>query len=151
MIKLAFFSFQQLESLVTDKIAEVISARSEIGDLRRKCDLFESENEKWKKKQQLLQKMCMDLNTVMKRYIVDQQNAQKDRNTPIKITRSVGLQVSKAFKNAVYAIVYMILLYFVTKLEIMRFLCCVIDHHTCVLPTDTLRAFDFINIHRTCM
>merc|ERR1712223_1066237 len=37
--------------------------------------------------------MCMDLNTVMKRYIVDEQNKQKDRVSPIKITRSVGLQV----------------------------------------------------------
>ncbi len=78
---------------MTTKIAEVLSARSEIGELRRKCDLFEQENEKWKKKQQLLQKMCMDLNTVMKRFIVDKQNNTKDKVAPIKITRSVGLQV----------------------------------------------------------
>lgn len=37
--------------------------------------------------------MCMDLNTVMKRYIVDKQNSTKDKVAPIKITRSVGLQV----------------------------------------------------------
>ena len=90
---------QQLENVVTEKIAEVLSARSEIGELRRKCDKFDEENEKWKKKQTLLQKMCMDLNTVMKRYIVDEQNKQKDRVSPIKITRSVGLQVSKPFEN----------------------------------------------------
>ena len=79
--------------MVTTKMAEVLSARSEIGMLRRKCDTFEEECEKWKKKQQLLQKMCGDLNTVMRRYITDEQNKQKDRVTPIKITRSVGLQV----------------------------------------------------------
>lgn len=87
---------------MTQKLAEVISARSEIGELRRKCDLYEQENEKWKKKQQLLQKMCMDLNTVMKRYIVDKQN-EKEKSTPIKITRSVGLQVRQTsfpFENS---------------------------------------------------
>ena len=85
---------QQLENVVTEKISEIISARSEIGDLRRKVDSYEQENERWKKKQQLLQKMCMDLNTVMKRFIVDKQNSTKDKVAPIKITRSVGLQVS---------------------------------------------------------
>jgi len=84
---------EQLENVVTEKISEIISARSEIGDLRRKVDSYEQENERWKKKQQLLQKMCMDLNTVMKRYIVDKQNSTKDKVAPIKITRSVGLQV----------------------------------------------------------
>merc|ERR1711899_285566 len=41
---------EQLENVVTEKIAEVISARSEIGDLRRKVDSYEQENERWKKK-----------------------------------------------------------------------------------------------------
>ena len=83
--------------MVTNKIAESISARSTIGDLRRKCDKHEEDVEKWKRKTQMLQKMCSDLNTVMKRYILDVQNKQ-DNPTPIKITRSVGLQVHN-FKN----------------------------------------------------
>ena len=90
----SFSLLQQLEDMVTRKIAETLSARSEISVLRRKCDSYEEESEKWKKKQQLLQKMCGDLNTVMKRYITDEQNKAKDRVTPIKITRSVGLQVT---------------------------------------------------------
>ena len=49
-------------------------------------------NEKWKRKTQALQKMCQDLNTVIKRYIIDVKN-KKDHPQPIKITRSVGLQV----------------------------------------------------------
>ena len=49
-------------------------------------------NEKWKRKMQALQKMCQDLNTVMKRYITDVQK-EKNQAAPIKITRSVGLQV----------------------------------------------------------
>ena len=82
----------EMEDLVARKVVEVISCRSEIGDLRAKCDKYEEMNDKWKRKTQALQKMCQDLNTVIKRYIVDVKN-KKDNPTPIKITRSVGLQV----------------------------------------------------------
>ena len=82
----------EMEDLVARKVVEVISCRSEIGDLRAKCDKYEEMNDKWKRKTQALQKMCHDLNTVIKRYIIDVKN-QKDNPTPIKITRSVGLQV----------------------------------------------------------
>ena len=82
----------EMEDLVARKVVEVISCRSEIGDLRAKCDKYEEMNDKWKRKTQALQKMCQDLNTVIKRYILDVKN-KKDNPTPIKITRSVGLQV----------------------------------------------------------
>ena len=84
-----------MEQLVIQNIAEVLSARSEISDLRRRCDLYAEENEKWKKKQILLQKMCTDLTVVMKKYILDKQENQKEEEVkPVKITRHVGLQVS---------------------------------------------------------
>ena len=83
-----------MEQLVIRNIAEVLSARSEISDLRRRCDLYTEENEKWKKKQILLQKMCTDLTVVMKKYILDKQENQKEEVKPVKITRHVGLQVS---------------------------------------------------------
>ena len=86
-------SRNDMEDLVARKVVEVISCRSEIGELRAKCDKYEESNEKWKRKTQALQKMCQDLNTVIKRYIIDVRN-KKDNPTPIKITRSVGLQVS---------------------------------------------------------
>ena len=88
------FLCQELEQLVIRNIAEVLSARSEISDLRRRCDLYAEENEKWKKKQILLQKMCTDLTVVMKKYILDKQENQKEEVKPVKITRHVGLQVS---------------------------------------------------------
>ena len=83
---------QDMEDLVARKVVELISCRSEIGELRGKCDKYEEMNEKWKRKTQALQKMCQDLNTVIKRYIIDVKN-KKGNPTPIKITRSVGLQV----------------------------------------------------------
>merc|ERR1712038_2122830 len=93
---------EDLEELVARKVVEVISCRSEIGDLRAKCDKYEEMNDKWKRKTQALQKMCQDLNTVIKRYIVDVKN-KKDNPTPIKITRSVGLQVCADSKRRVPA------------------------------------------------
>ena len=89
---------QELEELVKRNIAEVLSARSEISDLRRRCDLYAEENKKWKKKQILLQKMCTDLSTVMKKFILDKQENQKEVK-PVKITRHVGLQVSNRKKS----------------------------------------------------
>ena len=49
--------------------------------------------EKWKKRAQALSKQCTDLSTVMKRYITESKNKPRERVTPVRITRSVGLQV----------------------------------------------------------
>ena len=81
-----------MEDIVARKVVEVISCRSEVGELRAKCDKYEELNEKWKRKTQALQKMCLDLNTVIRRYIIDVKN-KKSNAAPIRITRSVGLQV----------------------------------------------------------
>lgn len=85
-------SKQDLEKIVEQKVVEMISCRSEIGVLRAKCDKLEEMNETWKSTTKTYQKMCQDLNTVVKRYVLDVQN-KKENPTPIKITRSVGLQV----------------------------------------------------------
>ena len=76
----------------------MISCHSEIGDLRSKCDKLEHMNESFKTTTKALQKMCKDLDTVVKRYASDIQN-KKDKATPIIITRSVGLQVSSDQKS----------------------------------------------------
>merc|ERR1712168_720602 len=85
---------EQLEDMVTEKIAELISTRSEIGHLRRKLDLYKQENENWKNKQQSLQKMCMDLKKVVRQVIVKKEKQSKEDIVPQKIKRSVGLQVA---------------------------------------------------------
>jgi len=46
---------------VAEKIVEMISSRSELGELRRRCDAHKEKDEKWKRKMQALQKMCQDL------------------------------------------------------------------------------------------
>ena len=76
----------------------MVTCRSELGELRAKCDKLEEINNFWKNKTKGLEKMCQDLNIVVKRYVSDVQN-QKKYPTPIKITRSVGLQVMSEQKG----------------------------------------------------
>ena len=88
-----FSLIQEVEDLVGNMVVELMSSRSEIGRLRQKCDVYDTEIEKWKKKAAAFQKQSQDLNTVMRKYITDVKTRPNDKVAPIKITRSVGLQV----------------------------------------------------------
>ncbi len=46
---------------MAEKIVEMLSSRSEIGELRRRCDVYKEKDEKWKQKFQALLKMCQNL------------------------------------------------------------------------------------------
>merc|ERR1719336_895241 len=72
---------------------EVMTSKSEIGKLRQKVDSYEETIAKWKQRAQALSKQCTDLGTVMKKYITDNKNKPGERVAPVRITRSVGLQV----------------------------------------------------------
>lgn len=87
---------KDLEEMIESKMIEIMANRSEIGQLRQKVDSFQAKIDKWQQKAQALSKQNMDLGTVMKKYITDSKNRPKDRVTPVKITRSVGLQVMTA-------------------------------------------------------
>ena len=82
-----------MSELITRIVAEQISSRSEIGELRRRCDAYAELNEKWKKKTQMLKKSVAQLNFVVKRFENEAKSGRKNP-APVKITRSVGLQVS---------------------------------------------------------
>jgi len=87
---------KELEDLIQTKMIELITNKSEIGELRKKVDSYQAKVEKWQQRAQALSKQCTDLGTVMKKYITDSKNKPKDKVTPVKITRSVGLQVVTA-------------------------------------------------------
>ena len=88
---------QDIEDLVARILVDELAGRSEIGILRKKCDKYDRSAEKWKAKAQAFQKQLQDLNQVMKKYITDAQRRESTKNVvPIKITRSVGLQVKLA-------------------------------------------------------
>ena len=89
-------SRSELEEIISNKMLEVMTNRSEIGRLRQKVDSYDETIKKWKTRAQALSKQCTDLGTVMKKYITDSKNKPRDKVAPVKITRSVGLQVVSA-------------------------------------------------------
>ena len=46
---------------MAEKIVEMLSSHSELGELRRRCDVYKEKDENWKRKIKALQKMCQDL------------------------------------------------------------------------------------------
>ncbi|XP_021929406.1 uncharacterized protein LOC110834501 isoform X3 [Zootermopsis nevadensis] len=85
-------SRNELEEFVVQKLCESVTDRCTLGDLRQKCQSLEQLVDQWRKKAQQLQKQNRDMDVVMKRCISDVR-AKKERPIPVKITRSVGLQV----------------------------------------------------------
>lgn len=82
-----------LEDIIATKMVEVMTNKSEIGQLRQQCDSFADTVEKWKRRAAALSKQCTDLSTVMRKYITDSKTRPRDKVAPVRITRSVGLQV----------------------------------------------------------
>ena len=87
---------KQLEEMMMTKMTELITNKSEVGQLRKEVDSYKSKTEKWQTRAQALSKQLTDLGTVMKKYITDRKTRPRDRVAPVKITRSVGLQVMTA-------------------------------------------------------
>ncbi|KAJ9592700.1 hypothetical protein L9F63_015617, partial [Diploptera punctata] len=92
-------SRNDLEEFLMQKMCEVVTDRCTIGDMRQRCQTLEQMIEQWRKKVQQLQKQLKDMEMVMKRYIGDART-RKERPIPVKITRSVGLQVHMGPMNA---------------------------------------------------
>jgi len=88
-------SRDDLEQLVLCKMIEVITAKSECGELSKKVDKLSIDNTKLKEKAIALQKQLADLTEVTKRIKVLEET--KTVRIP-KITRSVGLQVTSKTK-----------------------------------------------------
>ena len=78
-------------------LAEQLSCRSELGSLRRRVDSAERAVDKWRSKATAFHKQLSDLTHVATKYITDvkeRDEAAGRRVQPVKITRSVGLQVN---------------------------------------------------------
>lgn len=86
--------FKELEELLIQKIVETITMRSEIGQLREQARMSEKYQEITRDKMQQLMKQVKDFEMVLNRNAIDRR-ANPDKSVgPIKINRSVGLQVS---------------------------------------------------------
>jgi len=84
----------EIEEMVATKCLELMTNKSELGKLRQQADSYEETVERWKRRAGALSKQCTDLSTVMRKYITDSKTKGRDKVVPVRITRSVGLQVS---------------------------------------------------------
>ncbi|XP_063976910.1 activating transcription factor 7-interacting protein 1 isoform X2 [Diachasmimorpha longicaudata] len=92
--KLKKLTQEQLEELFIQKIVETITMREEIGKLREKAKISERNQEATRVKCQQLSKQINDFEMVLNRFSADRRNSPISNVTPIKINRSVGLQVN---------------------------------------------------------
>ncbi|XP_076685230.1 fibronectin-III type domain-containing protein windei isoform X3 [Andrena cerasifolii] len=92
--KLPRLKQEELEELLIQKIVETITMRGEIGKLREQARISERNQEVTRAKCQQLAKQIKDFEMVLIRNAADRR-ANNDKPTPpIKINRSVGLQVN---------------------------------------------------------
>ncbi|KAK6645459.1 hypothetical protein RUM43_001736 [Polyplax serrata] len=92
-----------LEELVVQKLCEVITERSTVGELRRKAQALEEDQERWRAKVAGLLKQVREMEMVMKKYMSEVQKQAKENGgqivVPLRVTRSVGLQSTKSQKS----------------------------------------------------
>ena len=70
---------KQLEEMMMNKITELITNKSEVGQLRKEVDSYKAKTEKWQSRAQALSKQLTDLGTVMKKYITDTKTRPRDK------------------------------------------------------------------------
>jgi len=83
----------EIEEMIATKCVELLTNKSEVGKLRQQVDSYQETVERWKRRAGALSKQCTDLSTVMRKYITDSKTKGRDKVAPVRITRSVGLQV----------------------------------------------------------
>lgn len=84
-----------LEEFCIQKMCEVLVHKNEIGELRHQLQTQEQIMEFWKKESAAMTKQVRDLEIVNKK-MLNELKLSKEKETPtvpVKITRSVGLQV----------------------------------------------------------
>ena len=70
---------KQLEDMMMTKMTELITNKSEVGQLRKEVDSYKARTEKWQSRAQALSKQLTDLGTVMKKYITDTKTRPRDK------------------------------------------------------------------------
>ena len=92
--KLPKLKQEELEELLIQKIVETITMRGEIGKLREQARISERNQEATRAKCQQLAKQIKDFEMVLNRNAADRRANNDKPVPPIKINRSVGLQVN---------------------------------------------------------
>lgn len=98
-----------MEAILVQKVVECIAVRGEMGKLREQARNSQRNLEATRAKCQQLQKQVEGFDMVLKRMKFDEKNGDKFVQ-PIKINRSVGLQVNfVAVSNLFYAVINCVL------------------------------------------
>ncbi|XP_037069621.1 uncharacterized protein LOC119091004 [Pollicipes pollicipes] len=84
-----------LETLVLDKMCESIACRSVIGEMKQSAEKHVTAAERFQKKITYLQKQVGDLHLVVRKLSAELKS-RRAPSYPVKITRTVGLQVTLA-------------------------------------------------------
>ncbi|KAL2716686.1 MATH and LRR domain-containing protein PFE0570w isoform X1 [Vespula squamosa] len=92
--KLPKLKQEELEELLIQKIVETITMRGEIGRLREQARISEKNQEATRTRCQQLAKQIKDFEMVLNRNAADRRANNDKPIAPIKINRSVGLQVN---------------------------------------------------------
>ncbi|XP_015182691.1 PREDICTED: activating transcription factor 7-interacting protein 1-like [Polistes dominula] len=92
--KLPKLKQEELEELLIQKIVEAIAMRGEIGRLREQARISEKNQEATRTRCQQLAKQIKDFEMVLNRNAADRRANNDKPVVPIKINRSVGLQVN---------------------------------------------------------
>ncbi|KAI4478844.1 hypothetical protein M0804_011590 [Polistes exclamans] len=92
--KLPKLKQEELEELLIQKIVETIAMRGEIGRLREQAKISEKNQEATRTRCQQLAKQIKDFEMVLNRNVADRRANNDKPVVPIKINRSVGLQVN---------------------------------------------------------
>ncbi|KPJ15404.1 Activating transcription factor 7-interacting protein 1 [Papilio machaon] len=90
---------EDLEDFCSMKILESVLDRSNLGDLKVQLKTMAATIEEFKKKTNLLSKQNRDLQVVLKSVQEEQKKSSGTAVTPLKITRSVGMQVLMTDKS----------------------------------------------------
>lgn len=89
-----------LEEFCLQKMCEVVINKSEVGELRHQLQMQEEMAEMWRKEYTSLAKQMKDLDVVNKKLLNELKIRTEKPLVPVKITRSVGLQVRIPENNA---------------------------------------------------
>ena len=76
------------------KIVETLTMRDEMGKLREQAKISERNQEATRHRCQQLAKQIKDMEMVLHRFQIDRKSNPEKSVVPIKINRSVGLQVN---------------------------------------------------------
>lgn len=96
---LADMTRDDLEEFCILKIVESIIDRSSLNEIRTKLKSMAQSIDEYKKKALMLTKQNRDLQVVLKSVQEEQKKVSDTQITPLKITRSVGMQVYMTEKN----------------------------------------------------